>query len=494
MLKLIYAYNSAAEANLAEKEAKAIKGLFYKIKRENITFNEAIPLIESARAIAGNDNFLKLLNCNNVPSDCRVYTWHAPTYYVAAILMHYALKENDPILGNPSYSKFFYNLLIGSTARDFRGHGYDAMETLAETMLVFSDAGVYKFITLYPDFCPKFTDLIERTTEEITKYLKYPQQPNSFEPDCTELIQKVLINKTPAENRVFVYGTLLTDHTNNILLKNAVCCGEYILENYALYDLGDYPAIIKASGSQVIGELWLINSTELSALHHLESEGKLYKYTPVELHLANIRIDAHTYVYLHEVRKAELMDVTRLPWRSPLTIYVWYAAYGSNLLEERFLHYIQGGTCKYNKKNYAGCSDKSLPLKTIPIKIKGQIYFANSSSSWENRGVAFLDINTDNEVIGRAYLITREQFHQVWQQEGKGTSWYSKAVYLGKLEDYPIYTFTASSPRGIKIPSEKYLEPLRKGINEIDPSLPDEFITEYLDKAQNHTPSVGCSK
>ena len=39
---------------------------------------------------------------------------------------------------------------------------------------------------------------------------------------------------------------------------------------------------------------------------------------------------------------------------------VIYAAYGSNLLKERFLVYIKGG--EFEGKNYKGCKDKTDPV------------------------------------------------------------------------------------------------------------------------------------
>ena len=43
--------------------------------------------------------------------------------------------------------------------------------------------------------------------------------------------------------------------------------------------------------------------------------------------------------------------------------YVWYACYGSNLLRERFMLYIQGGFCRFNNREYTPCNDKSAPLE-----------------------------------------------------------------------------------------------------------------------------------
>jgi len=43
--------------------------------------------------------------------------------------------------------------------------------------------------------------------------------------------------------------------------------------------------------------------------------------------------------------------------------YIWYACYGSNLLKERFMHYIGERVCRFNSASYSGCTDQSEPLE-----------------------------------------------------------------------------------------------------------------------------------
>lgn len=83
--------------------------------------------------------------------------------------------------------------------------------------------------------------------------------------------------------------------------------------------------------------------------------------------------------------------------------YVWYACYGSNLLKERFMLYIKE------------CNDKTEPSCEKPIIIHHDLYFANSSSRWENKGVAFIKPEKNEKVatLGRMYIITEEQFLEI---------------------------------------------------------------------------------
>jgi hypothetical protein len=144
---------------------------------------------------------------------------------------------------------------------------------------------------------------------------------------------------------------------------------------------------------------------------------------------------------------------------------VWYACYGSNILFDRFKYYILGGVCPINRKEHKGCSDKTLPLKDMPIIIPHQMYFGNCSPSWDNKGVSFIDINKPSVTTGRAYLITEKQFDEIHIQEGK--SWYDKVVLLGEFGRNKVKTFTHSTRFNENAPSPKYLDVIKLGMTEL---------------------------
>lgn len=164
--------------------------------------------------------------------------------------------------------------------------------------------------------------------------------------------------------------------------------------------------------------------------------------------------------------------------------YVWYACYGSNLNKGRFLYYIKGGTCRYNGKQYDGCTDKREPIKDRPIVIPHRFYFGNESSSWRGGGVAFIDPqqNREERTLGRMYLITDEQFEQVHKQEGSGSHWYGNVLELGGADGFKIKTFTNASIRPAILPDPLYLKVISEGLKETYPELNDAIIEEYLMK------------
>ena len=186
------------------------------------------------------------------------------------------------------------------------------------------------------------------------------------------------------------------------------------------------------------------------------------------------------------------------------TKHIWYASYGSNLLEERFLCYIRGGQPVGSKKNYDGCRNKSLPIDKEEFYITSELYFAKKSDTWQNGGVAFIKTNFEPQksTLGRMYLITPEQFIDVVKQETnssdslnidfqkaitdgslvfKEQSWYGNLIYLGTQYDYPIFTFTnKTNLTPTNRPSAQYLKTIIKGIQETFCNFNTFDILDYL--------------
>lgn len=162
--------------------------------------------------------------------------------------------------------------------------------------------------------------------------------------------------------------------------------------------------------------------------------------------------------------------------------YIWYACYGSNLSRSRFYCYLQGGKCEYNGKVYGGCADKRVPVEDRPIEIPHRVYFGNMSRSWGNGGVAFLEpqLTLNAKTKGRMYLITTNQFRDIYTQEGSGPNWYDALVDLGQSDGYPILTFTNSLLRPFNIPTRDYFRAMADGLAETYPEMNLAMIEDYL--------------
>ncbi|WP_047984187.1 pre-mRNA-splicing factor CWC25 family protein [Ornithinibacillus californiensis] len=181
---------------------------------------------------------------------------------------------------------------------------------------------------------------------------------------------------------------------------------------------------------------------------------------------------------------------------------VWYASYGSNLMEDRFLAYIYGGTPPGSNRPERGARDKTPPKRNERVDIPYPLYFAKERSKWGIGGVAFIGTGTTNEesTIGRMYLIKEEQFYDVVSQENNGVKvdldlevierkgfidihdgWYNRIVFLGRKDGAPIFTFTSSLPIhmvSLRKPSAPYLSVIAKGLKEL--GFVKEEIEDYL--------------
>ena len=186
---------------------------------------------------------------------------------------------------------------------------------------------------------------------------------------------------------------------------------------------------------------------------------------------------------------------------------VWYACYGSNMLEERFLCYIEGGQPRGATTNYKGCSDKTLPTESEEFYICSELYFAKQSTNWKNGGIAFIRTHFEPQAstMARMYLINKGQLVDIARQETKTEaklvldfdttvkegssifkrpSWYGNLVYLGDQNNHPIFTLTnENNILPLTKPSENYLRIIIKGIREAH-NFDDKTIFEYLNKKQ----------
>jgi hypothetical protein len=166
---------------------------------------------------------------------------------------------------------------------------------------------------------------------------------------------------------------------------------------------------------------------------------------------------------------------------------VWYVAYGSNLSLERFTSYLQGGRPAGGARDYPGCRDPQAPNRDVPLMIPGGLRFVGVSTVWGG-GVAIYDANADGEVAARAYLITTEQFADVFAQELRlepgldvdltpvhetgshslGGGRYETLAHLGSHDDHPMLTFTSADveKHAINAPSERYLRTIAIGLHE----------------------------
>ena len=425
------------------------------------------------------DGSFKFLDSYNIPSDARVDFCHMPTYICTAILMK-AYMTNSQAFTSQEESALFYGLKV-SCARNLSGHGYEGLIGQIDALNVFMKAGLKEFMDLHQEFCPEFSEMIEKIISEFNDMESQGKFYGSWGESYESEIKN--INKYFSNRNVFVYGTLMNGEANHSYLNDSTFLGNTMIEGYDMYDVGFYPAIIPGNGI-AIGELYQVPKEDMPSIDMLEGEGTLYtkKCETVTDSKGNTSF-AFVYVYLRDCS-----DLKRISaWNED---YVWYVSYGSNMLNERFMCYIEGGSYKDSARRKE-CEDTTPPIAVKTLEIPYDIYFGNHSRSWQNGGVSFLDVSKEGHSLGVAYLITEKQFNHVAAQENNGipphrsNGWYTDIIDLGIMNGFEVKTITNRNPRPHNNPSDSYISTLMDGIRENWPEMSDEEIRDYINNCMD---------
>ena len=441
----------------------------------DFTDSEWIENLDKIIDFQDEDGSFKLFDSYNIPSDARVDFCYIPTYICTAVLMKAYLLVPDAFTVKAK-SALAKGLKM-SCVKNLRGHGYDAFKGQIEALNLFLKAGLNEFLDLYPEICPEFTEMIGN----IISQFRDRQGSEKFTGSWGESYESEIreINECFSTRKVFVYGTLMKGEANHGYLEKSIYLGKATIKGYEMYDVGWYPAIVLAD-NLIIGELYKVPLSDMPSIGMLEGEGSLYakRCEKVRDSEGNETL-AYVYVYLDDVS-----NLKKIPaWKAE---YVWYVSYGSNMLKDRFLCYIRGGSYE-GSRYHPPCDDPTPPVAVKAVDIPFGMYFGNISDSWHGSGVSFLDVTEPGKALGVAYLITKEQFAHVCSRENNGREpqpgcgWYEDIIDLGEMDGFEVKTITNRDLCDYNAPYQDYLETLKDGIKENWPEMSDDEIADYLE-------------
>jgi hypothetical protein len=141
---------------------------------------------------------------------------------------------------------------------------------------------------------------------------------------------------------------------------------------------------------------------------------------------------------------------------------IWYVAYGSNLSQDRFACYLQGGRPAGARRSYPGCSDRTPPREVVGLRLPGRVRFGGLSRVWGG-GLAFLDPEAgDGDVVARGYLIGTDQLDEVHSWERR----YDSRTEVGNRDGLPMVALTSSEHHEAAAPSAAYLRTILLGLTD----------------------------
>ncbi len=424
--------------------------------------------------------------CPNIPTDreARVEIMYQPSYAIIAAGVYFRNtykegfdKEVEQLLSNLMSAAFEYGIV---------GHGFDRNVMIRSTMLMMCLAGAREFVTREPEFNKVFAESMLTNIEVFETIVANESSGKKVYDSGFETIpSNYKIHKVVAAWKgeiypIFVYGTLLSGESASYMLKDSHYCGKFVLKDYGMYNMGEYPAIYPCENETVVGEVYFVSEKTLRQLDFYEGEGSLYyrREVTVSGYFGELRVA--TYVYHDKIQRS----VLRAPWNIKEDSYVWYATYGSNLSADRFRCYIEGkGHEKVNMK-HTGCRNKALWRESESRTMPGKIYFGNVSGSWSGTGVAFYDAKAQGQTYMRLYKITWGQLQDIQKQEGDSPRWYGMRICLGINKDgCPIYTITSEGKNPHNEPHKDYVDLIYNAlVNECGYSEKD--VKGYMESIQ----------
>ena len=223
---------------------------------------------------------------HSVPADARVDFVYTPTYLACATMM-VAIYRYPEWLKIKKIGNALHDGLTACTGRGFQGAGYDDTTGFLDAMDILAQGQVMNFIERFPDFNPTFNNAVFNAVAHLEKEICSgavvdPWNGKNYVEKGERILPRLKALKDD-ETLLFVYGTLMSGQSAHENLNESTYRGKYVLKDYAMFDLGSFPAIKSKTGETVIGEVYVISKDLIPDLDRYEGEGSLYSRQQVEV-------------------------------------------------------------------------------------------------------------------------------------------------------------------------------------------------------------------
>jgi hypothetical protein len=194
---------------------------------------------------------------------------------------------------------------------------------------------------------------------------------------------------------------------------------------------------------------------------------------------------------------------------------LWFAVYGAKVNRDYFLELIRGGKSAFTGQTLAGCRNTQDPIRDYALGINHELYFARQSDVWGGATAQVLAQESRSKTLGRAYLITAEQFTDIACQQngrkpgdpefvlhykyseankqsyfnktdptrplGQGKQPYGRILKIGERESWPVFTATAEwdGYGDVNAPARAYLNVIVQGFQQLG-RISGQAMVEYF--------------
>ena len=114
-------------------------------------------------------------------------------------------------------------------------------------------------------------------------------------------------------NLIFVYGTLRSSESRNLVLKDSEYIGiNTTLPKYTMVNLGSFPGILNFGNTPIVGEIYAVSNSVLEVLDQIEGHPNFYKRKKIDIdHFENISayfLDKDKYASYPEIKSGNWLE------------------------------------------------------------------------------------------------------------------------------------------------------------------------------------------
>lgn len=171
-----------------ELAVKHIERLYENMLSESFDSEERRKLVKEILSLQAEDGFFIATDYRKVDSDYLVDYIYRPTYLATAALMYADLM--DSFSEDSQEKTVLLNTLLLAAGRGLMGHGYEATESLIDSLNIYKKAGVYEWIQTNEKEAPEFCQMIHAIIEEFKERLESGHTVSDWNRDFRVEFQK----------------------------------------------------------------------------------------------------------------------------------------------------------------------------------------------------------------------------------------------------------------------------------------------------------------